>query len=109
MPEAKIIVLYPQPRDTATFERDYADDHVPMVTPQGFPGLTKFVASKVVATPGGGTPAFHRVAELHFPSMQALQNAAASESAQKVVGHAVAISTGGMPVVLITEEETTTF
>ena len=109
MPGAKIVVLYPTPRDVETFERAYIDDHTPMVTPKGFPGMTKFVATKIVATPSGDPPPFHRVAELHFPSVQALQNAVASESAQKAVAHAVAISTGGMPVVLIAEETTTTF
>ena len=97
------------PRDVQTFERAYIDDHTPMVTPNDFPGLTKFVATKILATPSGGPPPFHRVAELHFGSLQALQHAVASPSAQKAVAHAIEISTGGRPVVLIAEENTTTF
>jgi uncharacterized protein (TIGR02118 family) len=109
MAGAKIIVIYPSPRDVNTFERAYTQDHAPMVTPQNFKGLTKFVASRVVGTPDGSAAPFYRVAELHFPSIEALQAAAASTSAQKVVAHAVSISTGGKPIVLVAEEDTKTF
>jgi hypothetical protein len=60
-----------------------------MVTPQNFKGIGKFVASKVVGTPDGSPALFHRIAELHFPSMEVLQAAAASPSAQQVIAHAV--------------------
>jgi hypothetical protein len=36
MAAAKIIVLYPTPRDAAEFERAYTVEHAPMVTPQTF-------------------------------------------------------------------------
>ena len=109
MAVAKIVVLYPAPRDVTAFERAYVHDHAPMVTPQNFQGLTKFVASKIVGTPDGSAPPFHRIAELYFPSLAALQTAAGSASAQQAVAHAVSISTGGTPVVLVSEEETTDF
>ena len=109
MAGAKIIVIYPSPRDVSTFERAYTQDHAPMVTPQNFSGIKKFVASKVVGTADGSEAPFYRVAELHFPSMEALQAAAASPSAQKAVAHAVSISTGGKPIVLVAEEDTKTF
>jgi uncharacterized protein (TIGR02118 family) len=109
MAGAKIVVLYPAPRDVGAFERAYTHDHAPMVTPQNFKGLTRFVASKIVGTPEGIAPSFHRIAELHFPSVAALQTAAGSASAQRVVAHAVSISTGGKPLVLVAEEETTDF
>jgi uncharacterized protein (TIGR02118 family) len=109
MAGAKIVVIYPAPRDVGTFERAYTQEHAPMVTPQNFKGLTRFVASKVVGTPDGSPAPFQRVAELHFPSLEALQAAAASPSAQKVVAHAVSISTGGKPIILVAEEEAKTF
>ena len=109
MAGAKIVVLYPAPRDVGVFERAYTHDHAPMVTPQNFKGLTRFVASKIVGTPDGSAPSFHRIAELHFSSLAALQTAAGSASAQRVVAHAVSISTGGKPLVLVAEEETTDF
>ena len=33
MAGAKIMVLYPTPRDPAAFEKAYRDEHTPMVTP----------------------------------------------------------------------------
>lgn len=109
MPQAKVIVMYPVPKDVAAFERAYVEEHTPMATPKNFKGMTKFVASRVVGTPDGSPPPFQRIAELYFPSMQALLDAAMSPAAQPVIAHAVAISTGGKPVVLVAEEETTTF
>lgn len=109
MAGAKIVVLYPAPEDVDTFESAYTQDHAPMVTPFNFAGMTKFVASKIVATPDGSSPPFHRVAELHFPSLAALKTAASSASAQQAVAHAVSISSGGKPIFLIAEEETTSF
>ena len=109
MAGAKVIVLYPSPRDQGTFEREYTQDHVPMVTAQNFKGIQKFVASRVIGTADGSAPPYYRLAELHFPSMEALQAAVASPTAQKVVAHAVSISGSGAPIVLVAEEETRTF
>jgi uncharacterized protein (TIGR02118 family) len=109
MAGAKVVVLYPAPRDVRAFERAYTQDHAPMVTPQNFKGMTRFVASRVVGTPDGSPAPFSRIAELHFPSMETLQAAAASASAQQVVAHAVSISSGGMPVFLVAEEESKGF
>ena len=109
MAGAKLIVLYPSPRDVNAFERAYTQDHAPMVTPQNFKGISRFVASKIVGTADGSPPPFYRIAELHFPSMETLQAAAASSSAQQAVAHAVSISSGGKPIVLVAEEETKNF
>ncbi len=109
MAEAKVIVLYPTPRDVNAFERAYTEDHVPMVTPQTFKGMRKFIASKVVGTPDGSPPPFYRIAELHFPSIEVLQAATASSSAQQAVAHAISISSGGKPIFLVAEEESRIF
>ena len=107
MAGAKIVVIYPRPTDIAAFEKVYAEEHVPMVPK--FTGITKFVQTKVVGTPAGDTPPFHRLAELHFPSMEILKSAASSQDAQQAVAHAVSISSGGAPVFLVCEETTTNF
>jgi uncharacterized protein (TIGR02118 family) len=109
MAGAKIVVLYPAPRDPAAFERAYREEHSPMVTPKTFPGMTKFVATKITGTADGKAAPFARVAELHFPSLKSLQAAAGSEGAKRAVAHAVSISSGGPPLFLIAEEETTSF
>ena len=106
---AKLVVLYPYPKNVEDFERAYTDEHVPMVTAETMKGITKFVATKVLGTPDGTTPKFYRMAELHFPSLDVLKACAASEDGQKAVAHAVSISTGGSPLFLIAEEETRSF
>jgi uncharacterized protein (TIGR02118 family) len=107
MAGVKLIVMYPPPADVAAFERRYTDEHVPMAVKK-LEGKTKIVATKVVASPQGKA-AFHRIAEVHFPSMEALQACAASPGGKETLAHAAAISTGGPPVVLVAEEQTFTF
>ena len=107
MPAVKLMVLYPPPKDVQAFERVYLDEHVPMAVKK-LAGKTKLVATKVQSSPQG-KPAFHRIAEVHFPSLEALQACAASAGGMETLAHAAKISTGGPPVLLIAEEQTLTF
>ena len=107
MPEVKLVVMYPQPADVGVFEKVYLDEHVPMAVDK-LAGKTRIVATKVVGTPNG-TPAFHRYAEVYFPSMEAFDACAASPGGQETLAHAAAISSGGPPVVFVAEEQTYTF
>lgn len=105
----KLIVMYPPPKDLDAFERAYSNEHIPMAVPIfQAAGATKAVVSKVTGSPAG-SPAFHRIAEIHFPSLAALQACAASKGGQDALAHAQKISNGGAPVVMIAEEETITF
>ena len=104
----KLVVLYPYPQDVDAFERAYTEEHVPMVNKNTMKGITKFVATKVVGMADGSAPPFYRIAELHFPSLETLQECAASANAQETVAHAVSISSGGKPIFLVAEEEETT-
>ncbi len=108
MADAKIMVIYPRPTDIDAFEKAYTEEHVPMAM-EKIKGMTKFAATKVVGTPDGSAAPFFRIAELYFPSMTALQECAVSAGTQEAVAHAFSISTGGPPIILVTEEETTTF
>jgi len=107
MAETKILVIYPRPLDVDAFEKVYVEEHVPLAM-EKIKGVTKFAATKVVGTPDGSTPPFYRIAELYFTSMEALQESAASSGTQEAVAHAFAISTGGPPIILVAEQETTT-
>ena len=71
-------------------------------------GKTKIVGTKVLGSPEG-TPAFYRIAEIHFRSMADLEACAASDGGKKTLAHAVTISSGGPPIFLVAEEETFTF
>jgi len=49
------------------------------------------------------------ISEVHFPSIEALEACAASESGKETLAHAVKISTGGTPIFPLAEEETFAF
>ena len=109
MAAAKLIVMYPVPKDMSEFERAYGSEHIPMAAPIfKAAGATKVVLTKIVGA-ATGTPAIHRIAEIHFPSTEALQACAASKSGRDAVAHAHSISSGGAPTILIAEEEVVNF
>ena len=70
-------------------------------------GKTKVVATKVFRSPQGAPP-FYRIAEVHFPSMEALQRCAESTGGKETLD-ALKISSGEPPVIMIAEEDTFTF
>lgn len=107
MAGVKLVVMYPRPKDIEAFEKVYQSEHVPMAV-KNLAGKTRFVATKVNASPQG-TPPFYRIAEVHFPSMAALQACAASEGGKETLQHAAKISSGGPPVIMIAEEESFNF
>ena len=107
MKSVKLIVAYPRPEDASAFEKTYQQEHVPMAI-ANLPGKTKMVATKILQSPQG-EPQFYRVAEVHFPSMEVLQQCAESDGGKETLAHAAKISSGGPPVFMIAEEDTFTF
>lgn len=107
MPNVKLVVIYPRPKDIEAFEMVYQSQHVPMAVAK-LAGKTKIVATKVLSSPQGAAP-FYRIAEVYFPSMQALEACAASEGGKQTFANAVSISSGGTPIFLIAEEQTFVF
>src|SRR5260370_25318229 len=104
MKSVKLIVAYPQPKDASAFEKIYQQEHVPMAI-ANLTGKTKMVATKILQSPQG-EPQFYRIAEVHFPSMEALQQCAASAGGKDTFAHAVKLSSGGPHVIIISEEHT---
>lgn len=104
MSGVKIIAIYPYPTDVEEFENVYVNEHVPLAADK-VKGMSKFVGTKVLAAADGSKPPFYRIAELHFPSMEALQEAAGSPGGQETVAHAIKISSGGPPIILVAEEQ----
>jgi len=107
MADVKLVVIYPRPKNVYVFEKIYQGEHVPLAVAK-LGGKTKIVATRILASPQG-IPPFHRVAEVYFPSMQALEACAASEGGKEALAHAVRISSGGAPIFLVGEEQTLTF
>lgn len=106
MTTAKLIVMYPQPVEPDAFEKVYAHEHVPLAV-KNLAGKTKIVATRVLSAPAGAPP-FYRIAEVHFPSMEALARCAESQGGKETLAHAAKISSGGPPVIMIAEETFTT-
>jgi uncharacterized protein (TIGR02118 family) len=73
----KLVVLYTQPDDKASFDEHYLGVHGPLVLK--VPGLQKFEGARIEAAADGGEPTYHRVAELWFEDMDALQAGLASD------------------------------
>lgn len=103
----KLMAIYPRPTDIDAFEKLYQQEHVPMAV-KNFPGKTKLVATKVLASPQGAPP-FYRIAEIHFASREALDAAISTAGTKDTIAHAVRISSGGAPIFLIAEEDTFNF
>ena len=103
----KLMVLYPYPQDLEAFEKAYTGEHIPLVA-RKLSRCTKAVYTRVLMSPQGASP-FCRIAELHYPSLEALQADFSTPEAQELGAHAASISTGGIAVSIICEEETVFF
>jgi len=103
MTDFKIVVIYPHPADADAFEREYEQKHKPMAEDK-LKGMTRFVATKVLGSPQGKVTAY-RIAEAHFSSLEDLNKCLESEGGKQVVAHAIQMSTGGPPILLVCDEE----
>jgi uncharacterized protein (TIGR02118 family) len=81
----KLIVAYPQPNDASAFEKIYQQEHIPMAVAK-LQGKTKIAATKILQSPPR-QPQFYRVAEVYFPSMEALQQCAESAGGKETYVH----------------------
>jgi hypothetical protein len=72
MAEVKLVLAHPRPCEVDDFERAYLNEHLAMTRA--------------------------RIAEIYFPSIEALQACAATER-RRPLAHAISISNGGPPYV----------
>jgi len=107
MAAVKLIVIYPTPKDIDAFEKVYQEEHIPMAV-QKLAGKTRLVATKAIASPQG-TPAFHRIAEIHFSSMDALQSCLNSPAGKKRPLMQSGFLPVGRPIMFIAEEQSLSF
>lgn len=69
---AIVTVIYKAPKDTAAFEKYYAETHIPLVVAsQSQVGFTRAELTRFNSNLDGSQPARYRQAELYFPSMDA--------------------------------------
>ena len=79
----KLVAMYTQPENPAEFDRQYFEEHVPLV--QKLPGLRGVSVSKLQKGFMGGSVPYYMIAELAFDNEDAL-NAAMSSPEGKAAG-----------------------
>jgi uncharacterized protein (TIGR02118 family) len=100
-PMAIVTVIYKQPKDTAAFEKYYAETHVPLVgANQQEIGFSKGEFTRFESNLDGSAPALYRQAELYFPSMAALKKGTATPGFKKVAGDLPNFATGGLDAIV---------
>ena len=96
-----VVVLYNQPKDTAAFEKYYAEKHVPLFTSHAQEiGVTR--AELVRFSPGtdGKPAAVYREADLRWDSKEARDRGMATAGFKAVAGDIPNFATGGFTVLL---------
>ncbi|CAN5215139.1 EthD family reductase [soil metagenome] len=85
----KLIALYKTPADTADFDNQYFNTHIPLT--MKMPGLQKAEISRVTGAPMG-TAEYYLMAELYFENKEAMDAAMSSPegraSAKNLMGFA---------------------
>jgi uncharacterized protein (TIGR02118 family) len=99
---AHLLILYPNPKDEAAFDRAYREEHLPLAGPKLVGALG--VETKRVVGPAFAPPPYHLMSDVSFPTLDALKACAGSAGGQEALAHAASISTGGAPLVMVLAE-----
>ena len=94
----KLTALYGHPTDAAEFENYYAATHMPLVAKMS--GVRRYEKAKVVGTPAGDKPPYHRMFEAWFDSEAALGAAMDSPEGRAVVADLANFAPGGVTIVI---------
>ena len=96
-----VTVLYNQPKDTAAFEKYYAEKHLPLLATKAKEiGYTKGILVKFASNADGSKPSHYREAELWFASEAALKAGTATDGFKTIAGDLKNFSTGGQLVMI---------
>jgi uncharacterized protein (TIGR02118 family) len=99
-----VVVLYNQPKDTAAFEKYYAQTHLPLVgANQQEIGFTRAGLVRFPRNLDGTAPAIYRKAELWFDSEAALNKGIATPGFKKVADDLKNFATGGLSALVAVE------
>jgi uncharacterized protein (TIGR02118 family) len=100
---AQVVVTYKTPKDTAAFDKYYAETHIPLA--KKMPGLRKYQISKgPVATPAGPS-GIHLIAILTFDNMAAVGAAFGSAEGRVTAADVPKFATGGADIVFFNTSE----
>lgn len=98
----KLTALYGHPTDPNAFENYYAATHMPLV--EKMSGVLRHEKAKVVGTPTGDKPPYHRMFEAWFDSEDALKAAMGSPEGQAVVADLANFASGGVTIIISSVE-----
>jgi len=101
---AHLLILYPIPKDTKAFDRAYRDEHLPYAGPRLKNAGALGVETRRVAGPSFAPPPYHLMSDISFPNLDALKTCAASKGGQEALAHAASISSGGAPMLIVTDD-----
>ena len=99
----KLVGLYGHPTSPSDFEAYYVDSHDPLV--DKIPGLKRKEYARATGAPGGGEPAYYRIAELYFDNQQDLETGINSLEGQAVVRDLGNFATGGVTIFIAEVDE----
>jgi uncharacterized protein (TIGR02118 family) len=100
-PAAIVTVIYKTPKDSAAFEKYYAEKHIPLVVAsQSQIGFERAELTKFDSNLDGSKPARYRQAELYFASMDALKKGIATPAFKEVAGDLPKFATGGLDAIV---------
>ena len=94
----KLTVIYGHPADAEAFERYYAATHIPIANK--IPGVARWELTRFTGSADGGRPAFHRMAELYFPSLEAMEASLQSPEGIAALHDLPNFATGGVTVMV---------
>jgi uncharacterized protein (TIGR02118 family) len=100
-PGAIVTVIYKAPKDTAAFEKYYAETHLPLVV-AGQPeiGFSRAELTRFNSNLDGTPPARYRQAELYFPSLDAAKKGTATPAFKRVGDDLANFADGGLDALL---------
>jgi uncharacterized protein (TIGR02118 family) len=100
-PGAIVTVIYKAPKDTAAFEKYYAETHLPLVeASQKEIGFTRAELTRFNANLDGSKPARYRQAELYFPSLAAARKGIATPAFKRVGDDLANFADGGLDALI---------
>lgn len=99
-----VIVLYNQPKDTAAFEKYYAEKHVPLFAAHAQEiGVTRAELIRFSPSADGKPAPVYREADLRWDSKEARDKGLATAGFKAVAGDLPNFATGGFTVLLGTK------
>ena len=88
----KLTVLFGRPEDPEAFEAYYGNHHLPLAAK--IPNVQRFESGRVGAA-DGGSPPYHRIAELWFENAERMGEAVSSPAGEAATRDLPSFATGG--------------